>query len=57
MRHAPQVEGCGAGKRFGGVRLVGTRPTREVTHDEVLGMILGAVPADPAPGLPRGDGA
>ena len=38
-------------------RLVGTRHTREVTHDEVLGMILGAVPADPAPGLPRGESA
>jgi D-xylose transport system ATP-binding protein len=36
-------------------RLVGVRRTREVTHDEVLGMILGAVPLASAAGSLRGD--
>jgi hypothetical protein len=31
-------------------RLVGTRRAREVTHDEVLGLILGALRVDPTPG-------
>jgi D-xylose transport system ATP-binding protein len=38
-----------------GGRLVGTRMTREVTHDEILGMILGAPAAASAPGSPRGE--
>jgi D-xylose transport system ATP-binding protein len=38
-------------------RLVGTRRAREVTHDEVLGMILGAHGVDPTPGPLRGDRA
>lgn len=36
-------------------RLVGVRRTREVAHDEILGMILGAVPLASTPGSLRGD--
>jgi D-xylose transport system ATP-binding protein len=39
-----------------GGRLVGTRHPREVTHDEILGMILAAATADDAARAPRGEG-